>query len=130
MNQNAGIYSPVNGTTLSSTSATFRWLPVTGSQYWLDVGPTQGSNQYMQSGNIGTVLSQAVNNLPNDGSPVWARIYYLINGSWSYVDNNYTAYNPGLDEGCHHFAGSGIKPDRDLGGLHLDPGHGRKQLLD
>jgi len=88
-----GIYSPVSGTTLSGSSATFRWFPYAGAQYWLDVGPTQGSNAYYSSGNLGTPLSQAVSGLPTDGSTVWARLYYLVNGTWQYADASYTAYN-------------------------------------
>ena len=94
-----GIYSPVNGTTLTGTSLTFRWFPVAGAQYWLDIGSTQGGNGYYQSGNLGTILAQAVSSLPSDGSQVWARLYYLQNGNWSFVDNSYTAYNPNSNKG-------------------------------
>jgi trimeric autotransporter adhesin len=94
-----GIYSPVNGTALTGTSLTFRWFPVTGAQYWLDIGPTQGSNNYYQSGNLGTILSKAVSGLPSDGSTVWARLWYLQNGNWSFVDNTYTAYNLSSQKG-------------------------------
>ncbi len=94
-----GIYSPVNNSTLTSTSATFRWFPVAGAQYWLDIGATQGANTYYQSGNLGTVLSHAVTSLPNDGSTVWARLWYLVNGNWSFVDNTYTANNPNSNKG-------------------------------
>ena len=91
-----GIYSPVNNSTLPNTaSITFRWFPVAGAQFWLDIGSTQGGNQYYQSGNLGTILSQAVTGLPTDGSTVWARLWYLQNGNWSFVDNTYTAYSPG-----------------------------------
>jgi len=94
-----GIYSPVNGSTLTGSSATFLWFPLAGAQYWVDVGSTQGGNNYSQSGNLGTVLSETVNGLPTDGSTIWARLYYLINGSWSYVDQSYTAYNPNSNKG-------------------------------
>ena len=97
--QSVGIYSPLNGSTLSSTSATFKWFPVPGGQFWLDVGPTQGANTYYQSGNLGTVLSKSVVGLPNNGSPVWARLWTLINGSWTFTDTNYTAYNVGSTKG-------------------------------
>jgi hypothetical protein len=90
-----GIYSPVNGTALTGTSLTFRWFPVAGAQYWLDIGPTQGSNNYYQSGNLGTILSKAVSGLPSDGSTVWARLWYLQNANWLFVDNSYTAFNAG-----------------------------------
>ena len=98
-NANVGIYSPVNGSTLTGTSATFRWFPVTGSQYWLDIGTTQGGNTIYQSGNLGTILAKAVTGLPSDGSTVWARLWYLVNGTWNFVDNSYTAYNPNSSKG-------------------------------
>jgi hypothetical protein len=99
LNQGAGIYAPVNNSTLTGTSATFRWFPVPGAQFWLDIGATQGANTYYQSGNLGTILSKAVTGLPSDGSQVWARLWYLQNGTWSFVDNTYTAYNAGSQKG-------------------------------
>lgn len=99
-NTSAGIYSPLPGTTLpnTGTTTTFRWYPVAGGpaiSYWLDIGSTQGGNQYYQSGNLGSVLSQAVNNglLPTNGSTVWARQWTLINGTWTYTDAQYTAFS-------------------------------------
>jgi hypothetical protein len=89
----------VNGTTLTGTSMTFRWFPVAGAQYWLDIGSTQGGSNYYQSGNLGTVLSQAVTTLPSDGSTVWARLWYLQNGNWLFVDNSYTAFNASSGKG-------------------------------
>ena len=97
---NIGIYSPVNGSTLTSTSATFRWFPVPGANYWLDIGSNQGGNQYYQSGNLGAgVLSKAVAGLPSDGSTIWARLWYQLNGTWNFADNTYTAYNPNANKG-------------------------------
>ncbi len=94
-NQSVGIYFPLSPSTLPGTSTTFRWFPVAGANYWVDIGSTQGGNNYYQSGNIGTVLSLTVNNLPSDGSPVWVTWWYLINGSWSYIEYQYTAAGPG-----------------------------------
>ena len=96
---NIGIYYPVNGSTLTGSSATFRWFPVTGAQYWVDIGSTQGGNNYSQSGNLGTVLSETVSSLPTDGSTVWVRLWYLLNGTWQFTDNTYTAYNPASSKG-------------------------------
>jgi Pro-kumamolisin, activation domain/Bacterial Ig-like domain (group 3) len=98
---NIGIYFPLPGTTLPSTgTATFKWYPVDGGsgQYWLDIGPTQGSNTYYQSGNQGTVLANTsfnYSNLPTNGSPVWARLWYLVNGTWLYADASYTSSGSG-----------------------------------
>ncbi len=96
---NVGIYFPLPGTTFPATgTTTFKWFPVDGAQYWLDIGPTQGSNTYYQSGNLGTVLTSPsfnYNALPTNGSAVWARLWYLVNGTWLYVDATYTSYNAG-----------------------------------
>jgi serine protease len=91
--QPTGIYSPVNGTPLTSTTVTFSWGG-TGSAtaYWLDVGKEQGGNEYEQSGSQSTsTLSLAVSSLPTDGSAVWARLYSLISGTWQYSDYSYKA---------------------------------------
>ncbi len=96
-NQSIGIYSPVNNSNLTTSSVTFRWFPVAGAQYWLDIGPTQGSNTYYQSGNLGTVLSQPVSGLPTNGSVIWARLWYLQNNTWLFADNSYnTAPSKGV----------------------------------
>ena len=95
-NGSSGIYSPLPGSTLSNTgSTTYKWYPVAGTPgYWLDIGSTQGSHNYYSSGNVSTVLSLAVANnvLPTNGSSVWARLYYLVNGNWQYTDSSFTSY--------------------------------------
>jgi hypothetical protein len=97
-----GLYSPAKASTLTSTSVTFAWDSSTAgagpdygaTAYWLDVGSTQGANNYYQSGSLPTTtFAQSVGPLPTDGSTVWARWYYLINGQWQYNDYSYTALN-------------------------------------
>jgi hypothetical protein len=67
---------------------------VAGAQYWLDIGSTQGGHDYYSSGNLSTVLSLAVANnlLPTNGSTVWARLYYLVNGTWQHADSSFTSF--------------------------------------
>ena len=94
-NTTAGIYTPLSGSTLSNTgSTTFKWYPVAGAQYWLDIGSVQGGHDYYSSGNLSTVLSQAIanNTLPTNGSPVWARLYWLQNGNWQFADSSYFSF--------------------------------------
>jgi hypothetical protein len=98
-NANQGIYTPVSGTALTGASATFKWYPVAGANFWLDIGSVPGGNSYYQSGNLGTVLSKAVSGLPTDGSTVWARLWTLTNGVWGFTDVSYTAYNVGSNKG-------------------------------
>jgi hypothetical protein len=102
-----GINYPANGATLTSSSQTFQWYmyntatmsptaptaPVPATAYRLDVGKEQGGHEYYQSGSLGTVLSQTVTGLPTDGSTIWVRWYYYVNGGWQYSDYSYTAYN-------------------------------------
>ena len=104
-NTTVGIYSPLGGSTLSHTgNTTFRWYPNAANavaHYWLDIGSTQGGNNYYSSGNLGSVLSQAVpsGDFPTNGSTVWARLYYLVNGSWQYADSSFAAFNASSGSG-------------------------------
>jgi hypothetical protein len=94
-----GIYSPVNGSTLTGTSVTFAWDssttgPAVGATaYALAVGSTQGGSQYYSSGSLSnTTFTETVTGLPSNGSKVWARWSYLVSGTWGYTDYTYTAY--------------------------------------
>ncbi|MGC2516846.1 MAG: protease pro-enzyme activation domain-containing protein, partial [Terriglobales bacterium] len=89
-----GIYSPTPGSTLTGYSATVQWYGYPGATaYWLDVGKEPGGNEYYQSGSLPiSTLSQTVDSLPEDGSPVWARWYYMLSGTWQHIDYSYTAF--------------------------------------
>lgn len=93
-----GLYSPVNGSTLTGTSVTFAWDSSTtgpakgATAYELEVGSTQGGSQYYISGSLpNTTFSETVTGLPSNGSTVWARWSYLVGGTWGYTDYTYTA---------------------------------------
>ena len=89
-----GIYSPVSGSTLAGNSATFEWGPYpSATAYWLDVGSTQGGNNYYQSGSLSaSTISQTVNSLPENGSMVWVTWWYLVGGTWQYTEYSYTGF--------------------------------------
>jgi hypothetical protein len=93
-----GLYSPANNSTLAGTSVTFAWDSSTqgaaagATAYTLIVGKERGGSEYFQSGSLsGTTFSQSVNTLPSNGSTVWVRWSYLVNGAWQYTDYSYTA---------------------------------------
>ena len=88
--QPSAIYSPVNGSNLGGTSVTFQWGGFLGANaFWLDIGSTQGGNNYYSSGSLSnSTFSLNVSGLPSNGSTVYATWYYLLNGSW--VANNYS----------------------------------------
>ena len=89
-----GIYSPASGSTLTSNAATFSWYGYPGATaYYLDLGPSEGTNNYLDSGSLpSSQTSYSVTSLPTNGSTVWARWYYYVNGGWSHIDYSYTAY--------------------------------------
>ena len=91
--QPAGIFSPAAGSRLTSNAVTFQWGGnPSATAYWLDVGSTQGGNNYLQSGNLSSsTLSLLVPSLPTDGSTVWVRWYYMISGTFQFTDYSYTA---------------------------------------
>ena len=90
-----GIYSPAPSSTLPGNSATFQWFGPPGTTaFWIDVGSTQGGNNYYQSGSLPTTtLSETINSLPTDGSTVYVTLYWLVNGSWVSNPYTYTAFN-------------------------------------
>ncbi len=93
----SGLYSPASGSTLTSNSQTFNWCAVPGAiNYWLDVGSTQGGNNYWQSGSLpSTTLSQTINTLPTNGSTIYVTWWYEIGGSWSNIQYTYSAFGAG-----------------------------------
>ena len=87
----AVLTSPTPGSTLTSSSATFQWTAGTGvTQYVLGIGNTGvGSYNLFNSTPI-TATQASVTGLPING-PLYARLYFWINGAWQYNDYTYTA---------------------------------------
>ena len=70
----AVLLTPAPGLTLTSTSASFSWSPVTGAdQYWLDVGNSVGVGDLWAGVLTGT--SQVVSGLPCDGRTLCVQLY-------------------------------------------------------
>ena len=85
--------SPVPGSTLPGTSATFTWTAAApGNQgYWLFLGTTGvGSKNLYYSGQQ-TATSATVSGLPTNGATVYARLYTRYNGVLVYNDYTYKA---------------------------------------
>jgi len=87
----AKMLSPAPGSTLSSSSETFKWDSGFGvGQYWLWVGRSLGGKD-IYSQTQGTNLSATVNNLPTDGSTIYVRLWSLVGSSWLFNAYTYTA---------------------------------------
>jgi hypothetical protein len=88
----AVINSPVPGSTLTGTSASFSWSTGSGvSQFSLSVGSTSGSGD-IYSNNLGSATATSIGNIPQDGRTIYVTLGSLISGVWKY--NNYTYVAP------------------------------------
>jgi astacin len=94
------IVSPVPGSTLAHSSATFVWTANGGQvlQWWLYAGSSPGASNHFNSGSLGTNLSVMALGLPTDGSQVHVRLWFKTSGGWQSVDFQYTAATPALPE--------------------------------
>jgi hypothetical protein len=79
----AAIQTPVPGSMLSGTAATFTWsTDSNASAYWLDIGTEAGGDEYYQSGNLGNTTTTTANSLPADGSTIYPTLYSYVGGQW------------------------------------------------
>lgn len=83
--------TPAPGSKLTSTSPTFQWSSAPGvTDYELCLGSASGAcGLYLQKS--ATALSMTPNNLPNNGSTIYARLYWNINGAWYYKQYTYVS---------------------------------------
>jgi hypothetical protein len=88
----AVISSPAPGSTLTGSSAVFKWAAVSGvTKYDLHVGTTApGSYDINSTGSI-TSTSKTITGIPVNGAQIYARLYSWINGAWQFTDSTYTA---------------------------------------
>ena len=90
-NPTPSITSPLPGSTLTSSSATFQWSSGVGvTNYFLYVGSSAGANDIFGQ-SVGLSLSTSVSNLPVNGSTLYVRLWWAIAGVWQYSDYTYTA---------------------------------------
>jgi hypothetical protein len=88
--------SPVPGSTLPSSTVTFKWSAGTGvTDYDLYVGTTEGGSDIFNAGILppGT-LSQTVTGIPTNGSTIYVTLWSYISDSWQDVLYTYTASKP------------------------------------
>ena len=90
----AVLTTPTPSTKLSSSSATFTWLPGGGvSDYWFNLGTANvGANsKNIYSGSSITTTSVTVTGLPTNGETMYATLYSYIAGTWQPTVYTYTA---------------------------------------
>ena len=83
--------SPAPGSKLSSTSPVFMWSSGPGVQdYELCLGTAVGKCDLYQKVSA-TALTMTPTNLSNNGSTIYARLYYKVGGAWKFVPYTYIA---------------------------------------
>jgi len=94
--------SPASGSELNGASASFEWrdnnTPV--NFWWLYLGSRQGSNDIYDSGrDVRSQTSVTVNQLPVDGSTIYARLWFRTTADgWQYADTEYFTANDDVDD--------------------------------
>jgi subtilisin-like proprotein convertase family protein len=82
----AQLVMPVTGGTLPGATATFRWTAGVGvAEKWLSIGTSLGASDIYDA-TQGSLTERTVGSLPTVGSPVYVRLWSLMNGSWVYAD--------------------------------------------
>src|SRR5207248_1673710 len=86
----AQMTTPAPGSTLTSSTVQFQWTGGTGvSDYWVSIGANPGGEE-IYSVDQGMRLSATVSGLPANGSPLYVRLWSLVNGVWKRIDYTYT----------------------------------------
>src|SRR6185312_10314664 len=86
------LLTPATGVPFTSSVQSFSWTAGTGATtYKLEVGTSQGAaNLYASAETVAQSL--VVGGLPVNGSTVWVRLSSKINGTFQFVDYNFTSY--------------------------------------
>ena len=90
--------NPSDGSTLTAASQSFSWTGTGVTEYWLYVGTSEGGQDILNSGSLGTSTSTIVNGLPTDGSTVYVRLFHFEEGNWLSTDFTYTTFAVPADD--------------------------------
>ena len=88
----AQMVNPIQGSTLDSSAATFTWTAGRANAYWLNVGTSPGVTDIYNSGKL-SVRSLTVQNIPTDGSVVYATLRSKMGKKWQALDYSYRSYS-------------------------------------
>ncbi|MEL6986095.1 MAG: hypothetical protein AAFO29_26940, partial [Actinomycetota bacterium] len=84
--------SPDADATLDGSIQLVRWdlggIPIESA--WIYIGSTLGGSQHLARW-VGTSTSTSVGDLPLDGSAVFGRLWYRVDGTWTPVDRQWVA---------------------------------------
>jgi hypothetical protein len=81
------LVSPAPGSGLTTYSVTFQWNSngAMVTEYFLYVGTSAGGDDIYNSGFLSsTITSKTVSGFPENGSLIFVRLWFKINGTWNY----------------------------------------------
>ena len=92
---NPDITNPIPGSALTDSTVTFQWTAngAAVTEWWLYIGTSPGAKDIYNSGSLGTATSDTVSGLPDNGSLIYLRLWFMIDGDWQNDDFQYTALN-------------------------------------
>ena len=88
------LLTPIAGSVLSGPVETFSWTSngAAVANWYLYVGSRVSASNYLNTGILGSGESSATaTRIPTDGSTVYVRLVYLLDGAWLSTDYEYTA---------------------------------------
>lgn len=95
----AAMVSPLPGSDIVSASTTFNWIAggsVAVDSWRLTAGSTPGASNYFDSGSLASgQLSAAATGLPTNGTQIFVRLQYELNGVMHHIDYQYGSSNTG-----------------------------------
>jgi len=91
-NGSSVMLSPPPGSTFTSSSVTFTWSAGSASANFLLLGSSLHTADIYNSGTL-TVRSKTVSNIPTDGRTIYVTLGSQVNGSWTYKNYTYKAFN-------------------------------------
>ena len=90
--QGPKITAPVEGSLLTSTTHEFTWQSGLNVTDWkLELGSELGTKDHFDSGSLRSATSVTVTTLPEDGSEVFASLWYQVDGDW-FIEPNPIAF--------------------------------------
>jgi hypothetical protein len=77
--------SPISGATQ------FKWNPGAGSTgFWLKISNVSaGGSDLYSSGQVANTVTSETVTIPSNGAKLYVRLYYMVNGTWNYVDYSF-----------------------------------------
>ena len=94
----AHLQTPIKNQTLAAANIAFTWQAPAGvNNFDLVVGTQNYGSNDLRASNIINNSTQVNVDVPNDGTPVFARLWTQKNNEWRYIDYRFAGFSPNID---------------------------------